>query len=119
MKNFTIRVLLLITATVGIAFSFWYLIDHQMYMPQLTDISKYARFINHGLFIFALFLLIYSFFIKKRQYKFFSVVLIISGLLYLMLTFSFIDPNYLYLIPILFYLLSGFVLFNEAHKKNK
>ena len=59
MKNLTIRVLLFITAIIGAAFSFWYLIDHQMYLPQLTYVGKYARFLNHGLFIIALVLLIF------------------------------------------------------------
>lgn len=112
MKNNSIRVLLIITAIIGASFSFGYLIDHQMYLPQLTEVGKYARFINHGLFIISLVLLIFSFFMKKKHYKKLGIILIITGLSYFILIFSFVDANLIYLIPLIFYLLSGFIFIN-------
>jgi|SRR5690554_2352606 len=113
MKRFTLRLLLIISAIIGAIFSFWYLIDHQIYMPQLSDISIYTRFINHGLFIVSLFLLLFAFFINEKLYKITGVFLMICGLLYLTHVFSFIDANYFYLIPLFFYILTGFIMYNE------
>lgn len=104
------RVLIFITAGIGALFSFWYLIDHQIYEPQLSEIAKIAIFVNHGLFGFSLIIMLYTFFLKNKYVKLLGGLLIIGGLLYLVLMFSFIKPNYFYFIPLGFYLLTGSIL---------
>lgn len=119
MKSITIHILLFISAIIGASFSFWYLIDHHIYHPQLSSIAPYVYFLNHGLFILALLLMIYTFFMKPRKYKRVAFLIILMGLSYILIILSFIEPKYLYLIPLGFYFLTGFYILQSVKNNQK
>ncbi len=112
----TIHIILFISGAVGAGFSFWYLFNQQLYSRELTDISYYAMKINHGLFFISLFFLFINFFLKRKYLIFFGIILILLGLLYITLMLSFENTNYLFLIPLTFYCLSGFFLLGYEKK---
>lgn len=107
---------LFIAAIIGGAFNLLFVFNKQIYSQELTSIANYATLINHCLFFIALFLMLATFFIKSKHYRFFGSLLIIIGVLYITLMLAFKNANYFYLIPLGCYSLTGYMLI--ANPKN-
>ncbi len=110
MRKIYPRVFLFLSAFIGALFSFFFLIDRPIHINQITSIEHYASYINSVLFFISLFLMVYVFFFSRKLRYFFSCLLILLGLLYITLMFSFNQVNYYYLIPIGLYIFTGFIV---------
>jgi len=119
MKKTHLHVFLFLSALIGASFSFWYLINRPFNSNQLTDIESYASIINHGLFSISLFLMLYTFFVKKNTFSMLGIGLIFIGLLYLVLIFSYTEARYSYIIPLGVYTLTGFLMFHNMKLSKK
>ncbi len=111
-----LRFLLFISALIGAIFSFWYLVYRPLQSNELTNIEQYAKPINHVLFFISLFFMLLTFFIKKKTMHFIGKLLIVVGLLYLTLMFSFIETSYYFIIPLILYMLTGFLMLGYKKK---
>lgn len=118
MRKTYLHIFLFISAMVGAGFNFLFLINRPLNTNQLTSVQVYASPINHILFIISLFLMLYTFFMRKKVIHVLGRALILLGLLYLTLMFSYIDAHFYYLIPLSFYIFTGFLMLGYQKKYN-
>jgi len=117
MKEMSNRVTMFIASIVGSVMNFYFLLDHRVKLLELTKTYYISIYVNHGLFYLSLFNILVSLLMKKQYFRIIGIMLVFVGLSYLVLFMTFEKGNYLYLVPLVMYVFSGYSLIYSYNRK--